>query len=71
MKRKHKPDDLEITMGFDGDEFYVAVGNTRIAKRSDKAWISLVPGWRVETSDDYEQIKVWYEPTTPVSGRAN
>jgi hypothetical protein len=41
MKRKHKPDDLEITMGFDGDEFYVAVGNTRIAKRSDKAWISM------------------------------
>jgi hypothetical protein len=59
-------DELEIAHGFDGTEFYTEVSGKRIAVRRDGAWVSLEPGWTVETSPDYETTTIkYYDPTMP------
>jgi hypothetical protein len=59
-------DELEVTQGFDGTEFYTEVSGKRIAVRRDGAWVSLEPGWIVETSPDYETTTIkYYDPTMP------
>jgi hypothetical protein len=37
----------EIVVESDAENMFVIVGGTKIAKRHDKAWVSLEPGWEV------------------------
>jgi len=53
-------DELECAEGFDGAEYYIEVGGKRIAVRGDGVWVSLVPGWTVETSPDYKTTTIEY-----------
>jgi hypothetical protein len=62
-------DELEITQGYDGSEFYTEIHGKRIAVRRDGKWVSLVPGWKVTTSPDYEEITVSYLDGAPMTGR--
>jgi hypothetical protein len=62
-------DELQITQGFDGKEFYTEVGGRRVAIRRDGAWVSLDPDWEVETSPDYEQTIVSYRGMPPKIGK--
>jgi hypothetical protein len=60
IARDDNGDELEITQGYDGVDFYTEVSGRRIAVRGDGKWVSVVPGWKVETSPDYETMTVSY-----------
>lgn len=62
-------DELEVVQGFDGTEFYTAVGGKRIAVRRDGEWVALNPDWKVETSPDYELTTITYRGGAPRTGR--
>jgi hypothetical protein len=60
-----------MEMGFDGEEFYIALDGVRIAKRGEpgtrhaKTWIPLEPGYRVFDHDE-NSVRIEYDPPTAV-----
>jgi len=58
---------LKAVVGFDGAEIYVEVRGVRIAVyRGDGEWLTLEPGWKVETSSpDHEVMTISrFDPMT-------
>lgn len=52
-----------IEMQFTGDDVFVVFDGRRIAKRGDRTWISLEPGWEVFDIGDRDGVSVAYRGT--------
>jgi hypothetical protein len=56
---------LEFAIVCDGSNLFIEVdGVGRIAKRENLKWVSLIPGWSVDSPLDHATISITYRPPT-------
>jgi hypothetical protein len=53
---------VTVTMVGDGTDIFVILDGMKIAKRENKAWTSLIPGYKVRDIGDLEDIEVVFDP---------
>jgi hypothetical protein len=51
-----------IQLALTDDDVFLLADGVEIARRENKGWTVLEPGWSVSMSPDYERISISYDP---------